>query len=138
MKMADVIIRHPTFRRAELVVAVPGANPDKAYDLPAFLCRELSQCLNISMPQDVVRKTRESKPMKDFRTIQEKIDNVEGVFQANPQLVHGKTVLLVDDIYQTGFSINEVGRALQTAGAQLVLGLVATKTMQDLGENQPW
>jgi hypothetical protein len=137
-RMADLVRRHPTYRQADLLVSVPGSNSEKAYDLPVFLCQELSQRLNILAPQGVVRKTRESKPMKDFRTLQEKIDNVEGVFQADEQEVRGKKVLLVDDIYQTGFSINEVGRALKMAGAQFVLGLVATKTMQDLGENLPW
>jgi predicted amidophosphoribosyltransferase len=46
--------------------------------------------------------------------------------------VRGKTVLLVDDIYQSGFTLNEVGRVLFEAGAESVLGLVATKTGRDM------
>ena len=137
-RMAAVIQRHPTFRQAELLVPVPGSNSDKTYDLPAFMCQELSKRLGIPAPAEALRKTRTSRPMKDFRTIPEKIDNVQGAFQANEQQVRGKRTLLVDDIYQTGFSINEAGKALQLAQAASVLGLVATKTMQDLGENLPW
>jgi ATP-dependent DNA helicase RecQ len=137
-RMAVLIQRHPSFRQAELLVPVPGSNSDKAYDLPAFLCQELSKRLGTPAPTDALRKTRASKPMKDFRTISEKIDNVQGAFLADAPQIRGKRVLLVDDIYQTGFSINEAGKAMQLAHAACVFGLVATKTMQDLGENLPW
>jgi len=128
-RMAQVAKRHPTFRRADLVVSVPGSNRDKVYDLPNLSCQGLSQRLNIEAPQAVVQKTRDSKPMKDLRTIREKIESVEGLYQVDEAQVRGKAVLLVDDIYQTGFSITEVGRALHIAGATTVLGLVATKTI---------
>jgi predicted amidophosphoribosyltransferase len=137
-RMSMLILRHPAFRQAELLVPVPGANPAKAYDLPSFLCQELSKRLGIPAPTDALRKVRASKPMKDFRTIPEKIDNVQGAFLADTPQIRGKRVLLVDDIYQTGFSINEAGKAMQLAEAACVFGLVATKTMQDLGENLRW
>jgi hypothetical protein len=130
--MARVVQRHPAYRRSELIVPVLGSNSDKPFDLPQAVCRSLSRRLNIPMAIDVLSKVRDTKPMKDVRTIPEKVNNVEGVFRADEQLVNGKRVLLVDDIYQTGFSINEVGRALRVAGALSVVGLVATKTMQDL------
>jgi hypothetical protein len=136
--MANLIQRHPTYRRGELLVSVPQSNMDKAFDLPAYLCQEVSRRTNIPVTPGVLRKNRETRPMKNFRTVQEKINNVEGVFQADEQEVRGKRILLVDDIYQTGFSINEVGTALRQGGASLVLGLVATKTTQDLTEDQPW
>jgi predicted amidophosphoribosyltransferase len=72
--------------------------------------------------------------MKDCRTVQEKIENLRDAFSVDSQQVQGKSVILVDDIYQTGFSINEVCRAIRQAGARLILGLVATKTSRDLSE----
>ena len=38
----------------------------------------------------------------------------------------------LDDIYQAGFTLNEVGKVLFEAGAQSVFGLAATKTGRDL------
>ena len=70
------------------------------------------------------------------KTIQEKIDNVRGAFTLTPRRsaqVQGHSVIVLDDIYQTGFTLNEVGRVLIASGAREVLGLVATKTAQDLG-----
>jgi len=73
--------------------------------------------------------------MKDCRTVQEKIDNLKDAFTAEAAQVKGKKVILVDDIYQTGFSINEVCRVLRGQGVAVVLGLVATKTAHDLSED---
>jgi predicted amidophosphoribosyltransferase len=72
--------------------------------------------------------------MKECQTIQEKVDNLAGAFAADPAVIAGKSVIILDDIYQSGFSINEVGRAVRDAGARLVLGLTATKTAHDLAE----
>jgi len=48
--------------------------------------------------------------MKKCRTIQEKIDNIKDAFEVDAATFNGRAIILVDDIYQTGFSINEVGR----------------------------
>jgi predicted amidophosphoribosyltransferase len=130
-RMADLVRRHPSLRQADMLVAVPGSNQDKDYDLPAFLCQELSQHLSISALPDVLKKKRDTKPMKSLNTVSEKNDNVAGVFEADNARVRGKKILVVDDIYQTGFSINEVGRAMREAGAVAVFGVVATKTASD-------
>jgi predicted amidophosphoribosyltransferase len=73
--------------------------------------------------------------MKDCHTVQEKVDNLKDAFAIQAAHFAGKEVILIDDIYQTGFSINEVGRALHQVGTKLVLGLVATKTFQDMSED---
>ena len=70
--------------------------------------------------------------MKDCETPQEKLDNVRGAFAVTPAAdFAGKSVLLIDDIYQSGFTINEVGNVIGEAGASQVLGLAATKTFAE-------
>ncbi|NJL10989.1 MAG: hypothetical protein HC908_14755 [Calothrix sp. SM1_7_51] len=50
------------------------------------------------------------------------MDNIKDAFEVEAATFNDKTIILVDDIYQTGFSINEVGRVLKQAGAKYVLG----------------
>jgi len=130
--MVRFIQQHPTYRRANILVTVPPTSPNKDYDLPEVLAKEITKHAGITTALNAVNKTRETVPMKGCRTVQEKIDNLKDAFVADSKLVKAKTVILLDDIYQTGFSINEVGRALRAAGASLLLGLVATKTGRDL------
>ena len=76
---------------------------------------------------------RQTRQAKDCQTIQEKIDNVRGAFEVVPEVdVKDREIVLVDDIYQGGFTLNEVGRVLFEAGARSVFGLVATKTGRDM------
>jgi predicted amidophosphoribosyltransferase len=49
-------------------------------------------------------------------------NNVKGAFKvANTEKLMGKTILLVDDILTTGFTMNECGRVLKEAGAVSVV-----------------
>jgi hypothetical protein len=132
--LAGFIQQHPTYRRAELLVAVPPSNENKDFDLPALLAAEIAGRTGKRDATGAVRKTRATRPMKDCPTVQEKVENLKDAFAADSAVFQQKSVILVDDIYQSGFSINEVGRSLRQAGARLVLGLAATKTTQDLSE----
>ncbi len=134
--MAEFIQHHPTYRRATLVASVPPSNVEKDFDLPAFLAERVAQTTGKTLANGYIRKVRHTKPMKECHTVQEKIDNLKDAFAIEATNFSGKDVILIDDIYQSGFSINEVGRVLHAAGTGLVLGLVATKTFQDLTEDR--
>ena len=55
---------------------------------------------------------------------QERYDNIKGAFHISPDMdVKGKTVLVVDDIYTTGATMEAVAHELKRAGAEKVMGL---------------
>jgi len=133
-QMAQFAGRHPTYARAEVIAAVPPSATNQP-NLPVYLAERLADRLGKENCTSLINKTRATRPMKDCRTIQEKINNVKGAFALGPQgtaEMRDRSVILLDDIYQTGFTLNEVGRMLITSGVREVLGLVATKTAQDL------
>lgn len=135
-RMAELVREHPTYRQAELLLAVPPSNPNKAFDLPTLLAEEIARLTGQGVATAGLKKVRDTRPMKACRTIKEKIDNLTGAFGADPAVFGGRSVIIVDDIYETGFSLNEVGRTVRQANATLVVGLAATKTVRDLGEQQ--
>lgn len=123
-KFSTFIGKHPTYASADMVVAVPHM-PGKAFDLPSELAKSISETLNIKNGSALVQKVRSTKPMKDCRSEEEKTENVRGAFSAQGNGVfEGRQVILVDDIYQSGFTMHE-------AGAASVLGLAATKTKRE-------
>jgi competence protein ComFC len=65
----------------------------------------------------------------------EKVDNIKDAFSVQVNIVKDKTVLIIDDIYHSGLSMNELARTLFNAGAREVLGLAATKTFRDLPDD---
>jgi len=133
-KMAQFIEIHPTYARAGIIAATPPSRPGTP-NLPIYLAEQLAAQLGKINGTLWINKTRTTRPMKDCQTVQEKINNVKGAFALPPQYcaqVKGQWVILLDDIYQTGFTLNEVGRVLFEAGAKAVLGLITTKTGRDL------
>jgi len=126
---------HPTYLSANLIVSVPPSNPNKRFDLPEYIARGVSESwTGFQFCSSAIRKVRSTRPMKECKTILEKIDNINDAFEVDSEVFRNQSVLIIDDIYQTGFSINEVARKLFLAGAKMVLGLVATKTFRDLSK----
>lgn len=49
--------------------------------------------------------------------------------RATPQLIHNKTVLLIDDVCDSGATLKEAGLTIAQAGAQWVVPVTLTKTI---------
>ena len=60
-------------------------------------------------------------PHQTDLTKRERERNIKNAFSVkDQQLVVGKTILLVDDVYTTGSTINECGKVLMDGGAEKV------------------
>lgn len=131
--MSVFIQGHPTYAAADVLIAVPPSNPNKPFDLPTYLVQRLASLLGKPNATDWVRKVRATRPMKDCVTPQEKLDNVRGAFAITAAAdFAGKSVIMIDDIYQSGFTINEVSHVVAESGANRMLGLAATKTFAEV------
>jgi predicted amidophosphoribosyltransferase len=53
---------------------------------------------------------------------------VESAFRAAPELADGKRILLVDDLFTTGATLNQCSSSLKEAGARRVDGLTLART----------
>ncbi len=73
-----------------------------------------------------VRQTQEQKSLSNWL---QKADNVKDAFIVRfPEQVLGRTLLLIDDIYDSGYMLREVGLTLMQAGARAVYPLTITRT----------
>src|SRR6266567_4679619 len=74
-------------------------------------------------------KERQTQEQKNLTNRAQKAENVKGAFSIpSPELVSGRTLLLIDDIYDSGYMLREVGITLMRAGAKLVYPLTITRT----------
>lgn len=77
-----------------------------------------------------LKKIKATKPQKVFQNSLLKGDNVDGAFYYEPlSEVAGKSVLVIDDVFDSGATIKEIGRMLTQLGAAKIAPLVIAKTV---------
>ncbi|MCG3153441.1 MAG: ATP-dependent RNA helicase DbpA [bacterium] len=123
----QLIARHQHFKEINAVASVPSTDTSRQY-LPVPLFAE-----NLRKRLDVrtvchLRKTRATRPQKEMVTMEQKRRNVAGAFAVHSSSVKGQRILLVDDICDSGATLDECARVLKAAGAAKVYALTLTKT----------
>ena len=74
-------------------------------------------------------KTSNTKPQKIFQNSYLKKDNVSNKFDyLNPNEIMNKTILLIDDVFDSGATIKEIAYMLTKYGAKTIAPLVIAKT----------
>lgn len=113
-KNIDFICFVPTHRRL---------NFKRDYDYIRLLAKQVATELGIPLRSRILKKIKYNKRQHKLSFNERKL-NVKGVFSAVGDLT-GKTVLLVDDIKTTGYTLNECAKQLRLAGAENVYCLTA-------------
>lgn len=65
-------------------------------------------------------RVRETKPQARSVKRVERLQNLRGAFRADPALVRGKHIIIIDDVATTGATLSEARKALLSAGARSV------------------
>ena len=75
-------------------------------------------------------KLRTTQKQKVFANSILKQDNVAGAFVYHkPNELVGKSILLIDDIFDSGATMKEIGKILSSYGAKKIAPLVIAKTV---------
>ena len=94
----------------------------RGYDQCELLAKQLGKTLGISA-QRTLRKRRNTPPQSSLTSAAMRKANALGAYAlCRGADVRGKTVVLLDDIFTTGATMNECARVLLTAGAKEVYG----------------
>ena len=104
----------------DYVTYIPMTRKDereKKIHVTYFLSKEIAKLLNKDHKTLIV-KQRETKKQKEL-TENERIINVRGAFAVKDN-VKGKKILLVDDVFTTGATMDECAKILKRAGATAV------------------
>lgn len=82
----------------------------------------------------VLRRKRETASQTGL-TRHQRRENVRGAFVVTqPEIIKGRQVLVVDDVYTTGATVSECARVLRRAGATKVWVATVARTMKASGQ----
>jgi competence protein ComFC len=97
-----------------LIVPMPPSKAQRPYQPVLEIASALGIALHI--PLDASLKKAKSTPqIKDIGDFAQRVAALEGAFVVAPG-VSGKQVLLVDDLLQSGATMNTVAKTLKTQG----------------------
>ena len=103
-------------KKYDVIIPVPISkkrNKKRGYNQSELVANELAQKLNQDIWTDIIIKKKDNKPQSELNKL-ERIKNVEDIYEINkPIEVKNKKVLLLDDIYTTGSTVNEIARKLK-------------------------
>lgn len=108
--------------KADAVIPIPihkSRRRIRGYNQAELLAEPLSGFLGIPMEAKLVVRTRKTKPQNKLND-KERQKNIEGAFNIRGKIVQLKKVILIDDIYTTGSTINTCARLLREAGVEQV------------------
>ena len=90
------------------------------------IAKHLSIYLEIPLFNDILIKNKETSFQSEISK-EERERNVLNVFNCNKK-INNKRMLLVDDVYTTGSTMEECAKTLKNAGAREVIGITIAKT----------
>ncbi len=77
----------------------------------------------LQLKNNIVTKKANTIPQAKITNRTKRLKNIKGAFEIkNPELVKGKTIIIIDDVTTTGATITEIIKILKKSGAKKVLG----------------
>lgn len=107
---------------------------ERGYNQVALIARPLSLSLGRDYQPAALKRSRDTKSQVGL-SANERRANVEKAFIADPRLVRGKIVLVVDDVATTGSTLSSCSDALLQAGASDVYALTVARALPHHGLN---
>ncbi|MDG1898018.1 MAG: phosphoribosyltransferase family protein [Fuerstiella sp.] len=123
--LADLLFqfRHEELRNydADLVIPVPqswAVRLRRRFNPASVIAAVLATGLGVRADEHILRRRRMTRPQKRV-SVQRRFDNQKNSFGVRDgHVVHGKRVLLVDDVVTTGATCSEAARTLKQHGVK--------------------
>jgi len=117
--------------QAQIVVPAPSGKmrlKERGYNQVGLVARPLAHEMGMEYNTRALWKTRETRSQVGLTGPQRR-ENVHNAYQADPQVVKRKPVLLLDDVATTGSTIAACTEALLSAGAREVFALTIARAL---------
>ena len=108
------------------IVSVPSTCSGS---LVAIFAQSVADALQVEYIA-ALSKARSTREQKNFTNWVQKKDNVKDAFSvSHPEHIAGRCLLLIDDIYDSGYTLREVSQKLRQAGVQAVYPFTIARTL---------
>jgi ComF family protein len=131
--MADFSFPDVDFTGYSLIIPVPlhiKRLRQRGFNQSLILARALAKKKQIPVNFSLLKRNKFTETQTGLNKA-ERNKNIKGAFEvSDKKKIVGKNVILVDDVYTTGATINECAKILTKAGAQKVTVLTLARVLQ--------
>jgi ComF family protein len=123
----------PAALDADLVIPVP-LHPtrlrEREFNQSLLLADQVAKHVNIPLSFTNLVRTTQSEPQSTLSR-KERMKNLRRAFAVrHPQSIAQKRILLIDDVFTTGTTVNECAKVLRKAGAEEIFVLTLARTIE--------
>ena len=110
------------FLESDMLIPIPihkSRRVKRGYNQAEVLCKEISKLTGIPMKNDIIIREKKTEALKE-QGRQERLNSLKNAFAVDNKkkdLIKGKTVIMVDDIYTTGSTMDAMGKVVLECGA---------------------
>ena len=112
--------------KADFIVPVPlhpKRQKKRGFNQAQVIAQELAKLRGVEIVDDVLVKVKNAPPQTSLE-LEERAENVSGAFSVvNRKKIKRKIVILVDDVFTTGSTLNECSSVLKKSGVEDVRAL---------------
>lgn len=117
--LGKLMAQCPKPEGADMVLAVPmhkGRLWRRQFNQSQLIAREIATAWQLDAPWHVLQRVRATRTQRGMRASARR-RNLKNAFYADADMVKGKRIVLVDDVWTTGSTAQECAHALKKAGA---------------------
>lgn len=110
-------------KKYDIIMPVPISKKRfsaRGYNQSSLIAKNFANMLNLDYTEKVLIKFKDNKPQSEMKQDTRK-SNVKGVYKViNKEKIYRKTVLIIDDIFTTGNTVDECAKVLKENDAECV------------------
>ncbi|GFZ85392.1 hypothetical protein RLOatenuis_5360 [Rickettsiales bacterium] len=119
MSGVDIVVPVPLHRRRLL---------KRKYNQAVLLAKTIAKIYRIPLRPRALIREKNTEYQRKLMTNAQRVENVRGAFKArDKEVLTNKTVLLVDDLFTTGATVDECSKELIKAGAKEIRALTLAR-----------
>lgn len=143
--LGEIIIKYLSnlsFVRCQMsyvVVPIPlhsNRERERGFNQAKLLAEIIARHFNLPIINSL-KRIKNNEPQAKIKGLEKRAENISGCFKIDPHAnfdigvknsIKGKNIILVDDVFTSGATINEAVKILKESGAKKIIALVLAKT----------
>jgi len=113
----------------DIIIPIPPSDTTRDFQPVFEIVKQLSRLTNIKVDFELLKKLKSTSQLKQIEEPQARKDVLNGAFSIENNVLLNKNVLLFDDLYRSGETLNAVADIILNQGkAKNIYVLTVTKT----------